>query len=516
MWQRAQHHLVRGQFDGARKVLAAFQSAGRASGVHAHLLAAQLALVDDRVRDAARLALGAANVAWDDVDTLCVVAGMALETGETGAARDCLDRAPFDRCRRPLPLFHAAALHTRLHQHVEALARLDQARSLGGTGPRFCCMRGESLVAHGRVEEAEVEFTAALAAAPGYGRAAVPLVRLRGQSVERNFIAAIEAGSHVARPGSEDQAAFEFARYKTLEDLQRYDEAWDALVRGNALMRARLPDTFQHFRESLDRLVAAVPCAHRYPAAIGPEGPTPIFIIGMPRSGTTLLERMLGNHSQVGLAGELNDFSAQVRWAADTRDLRTAAAAARLRELDYIEVGRRYLARTQWYARGRGFYVDKQPPNWLLAGAIHAALPNAPILHMVRDPVDTCFSNWRTWFGGAWAYSYDLGMLATYFNDYRRVMAHWHAAMPDAILNVPYTTLVRDPDKTLRKVFDFCGLGWEPGCADIARNMAPAGTISAIQVRGGLLHDTGGQWRRYAAQLAPLQAALAGVEEGNA
>ncbi len=508
LWQRAQAYLVRGQLGAARQVLTAFQCAGRGSGVHAYLLAAQLALFDDRVRDAARLALGAAQVASDDVEARCAVAGLLLETGETVAARDCLDRVSPADCRDALPLVHASALRKQLHQHVEALALLDRAKSLGDTSPMLRVMRGASLIANGRLNEAEAEFAAALTVAPAGGRVAVQLVRLRRQTPERNYLAEIGRAARLARPGSEDAAALEFSRYKTLEDLGRFDEAWQVLTRANALVRARLPNTFETYRAALKRLVSVgVPVNRAAPGK--PAGPAPIFIVGMPRSGTTLLERMLGNHSQVALAGELTDFSAQLRWVADTRNLQTDAAMAHVGGLDHAELGRRYLAQTQWYARGRRFYIDKQPTNWLLATAIRAALPDAPILHMLRDPMDTCFSNWRTYFGSAWAYSYDMDTLVAYYNDYRRAMAQWHALMPGAIFDVRYSDLVNDPDATLRKVFAFCGLEWESGCSDITRNAAPSGTVSAVQVRRPLRRDTGGQWRRYADQLAAVADALA-------
>lgn len=508
LWQRAQACLVRRQFGAARQVLARFQTAGRGSGVHAYLLAAQLALFDDRVRDAARLALGAARVVPDHLEARCAVAGLLLETGETVAARDCLDRAGPTDSRDAVSLVHASALRKQLHQHVEALALLDRAKSLGDTSPMLGFLRGASLLAHGRLEEAEAELAASLAAVPAGGRVAVQLVRLRRQTPHRNYLAEIGRGARLARRGSEDAAAFEFARYKTLEDLGHHGEAWCALARGNALVRARIPDTFPTYRAAVQRLLSV-----RLPVdgatVAQPDGPTPIFIVGMPRSGTTLLERMLGNHSKVALAGELNDFSAQLRRVADTRNLQTDAVIARLPDLDYAEVGRRYLAQTRWYAHGRPFYVDKQPTNWLLAGLIRAALPGAPILHMVRDPMDTCFSNWRTYFGSAWAYSYDLDTLATYYSDYRRAMAKWHASMPGAILDVEYADLVDDPEAMLRRVFGFCGLEWEPGCSDIARNATPSGTVSAVQVRSPIRRDTSGQWRPYADQLAGLAETLA-------
>jgi hypothetical protein len=228
----------------------------------------------------------------------------------------------------------------------------------------------------------------------------------------------------------------------------------------------------------------------------------------MARSGTTLLERMLGNHSRVAVAGELMDFGAQLHWMADTRNAQSDTLISRLPDLDYAELGQRYLAQTQWRAHGKTFFIDKQPPNWVLAGAIHSALSRAPILNLVRDPMDTCFSNWRAYFGDACAYSYDVDALAAHFQDYRRTVTHWHRLMPGAILDVPYAELVSEPEATLHRVFDFCGLDWEPDCADITRNASPSATLSAAQVRAPLRRDTGGQWRRYARQLAPLNAAL--------
>lgn len=144
----------------------------------------------------------------------------------------------------------------------------------------------------------------------------------------------------------------------------------------------------------------------------------------------------------------------------------------------------------------------------MLAAAIHAALPGAPVLNLVRDPMDTCFSNWRAYFGDACAYSYDLDTLAVHFNDYRRVLAHWHQLFPGAILDVPYAELVSWLEATLREVLDFCGLDWQPGCAGITRSAAPSATLSAAQIRSGVRRDTGGQWRAYAAQLGSLRNTL--------
>ncbi len=506
LWRRAQAHLVRGEMGAARELLAAMRTTE--DGAAAHLVAAQIAWREDRVRDGTRHALDAAQVAPEDPDDLCTIADVVLEVGETVAARACLDRVPLDACEAPLLLMRLAVLRKKLGQHAEALMLLDRAKALGHASPALRFQRGEALMFNGRIEEAEAELSASLAEAPTRGRVAVPLVRLRRQTADRNYLPALEAGARAAAPGTPDQAAFEFARYKTLEDLGRDDEAWQALARGNALMHARLHREVARHHAWIGRYLPAWSSARPDGSSGVPPGPVPIFIVGVARSGTTLLERMLGNHSRVAVAGELMDFGAQLHWAADTRNAQSDALVSRLPDLDYAELGRRYLAQTQWRACGKAFFIDKQPPNWLLAAAIHSALPQAPILNLVRDPMDTCFSNWRAYFGDACAYSYDLGALAEYFNDYRHVMAHWHKIMPGAILDVRYTDLVREPEATLRKVFAFCGPDWEAGCMDLARNTAPSATLSAAQVRSRLHTRAFDEWRRYGDRLGQLERSL--------
>jgi tetratricopeptide (TPR) repeat protein len=512
LWQQAQACLMRGQVDAARAILASMRARQPGGDVHAHLLAAQIAWREDRVRDGTGHALEAARIVPDDAEALCMVAAVLVEAGETIAARTCLDRPAWAACRNPLLLMRAAGLRKRLEQHVESLALLDEAKALGHATAALRFRRGEALMFNGRLQEAETELATSLADAPAHGSVAVPLVRVRRQTAEHNHLDLLDRSAQHVAAGSREQAALEFARYKTLEDLGRDDEAWQALARGNALMHARLHDEAVRHRAWLDRFLAVWSTVDRQPERDHPAGPLPIFIIGMARSGTTLLERMLGNHTQVAVAGELMDFGAQLHWMADTRNAQSDTLVSRLPCIDYAELGRRYLAQTQWRAHGKAFFIDKQPPNWVLAGAIHAALPHAPVLNLVRDPMDTCFSNWRAYFGDACAYSYDLAALAAHFNDYRRIVAHWHRIMPGAILDVPYAELVREPETTLRKVFEFCGLEWEPGCSDPARNNAPSATLSAAQVRSPLRRDTGGLWRRHARQLAPLVAGLSALD----
>jgi hypothetical protein len=242
------------------------------------------------------------------------------------------------------------------------------------------------------------------------------------------------------------------------------------------------------------------------------DGPVPIFIVGMPRSGTTLLDRMLSGHSQVVSAGEIIDFWRQLHWIADVMPAKSQGLLKiiqRSADIDYAELGARYLRQTQWRAQGRGYYIDKLPANIQMIAFIRKALPHAPILHMVRDPVDTCFSNFKAMFGNVASYSYDLQALAHYYGQYARLIRHWHIQLPDAMFDVSYASLVRDPENTLRQLLSHCGLMLEEGCLRPELNASPVATPSSAQVRESI-HTRGlGQWRHYAKHLEPLRRTLA-------
>ena len=337
---------------------------------------------------------------------------------------------------------------------------------------------------------------------------------MRTQTAASNHLGLIDAALAKVDPASEDRIALEFARYKELEDLQRHAEAWPALVRGNALMHELQPHDSAHEARVFDRLIeACTPVVSSAGFAQADDAPQPIFVLGMPRSGTTVLERILGGHSQVESAGELGDFTRALAMATDhqAKVMLDETTVARLGQVDWAELGRKFLAQTRWRAHGNAFFVDKLPRNWMLAGLIHRALPQARILHLVRDPMDVCFSNWRAYFGpGAeFAYAYNLDTLLAHYRQYRRVMAHWHRLAPGGILDVDYKQLVQEPEAAVRRILAFCGLAWEPECVDLTRNKGPVATLSVSQVRQPIHAKSFEEWRPYAAQLERLRTALA-------
>ena len=506
LWQDAQRALARDDqraavtaLDALVKLMPAFTPA--------HLMLGGIAYAQGRLRDATRHALDAACRLPDDANMIGSVVNGLLMVGEVVAARECLCHPAIARCRIGPVLARLAGMQQMLGDHPAALALLDRARAAGLDDADLSYLRGVQLTFNGRIGEAIAELERCLKLGPTYGRASITLARLSKQTAERNHLDYIRTQLRSVPRGSEDHAAFEFAQYKELEDLGDYDEAWRALERGNAIMYARLRHDIARERARIDALIER--CSAEFvnaSDAVRHEGPQPIFIVGMPRSGTTLLDRILGNHSQVISAGELGDFARQMRWAADHATVQPVDATIleRAAHLDYAEVGRRYLTQTQWRAHGKAWFIDKLPINYMQAGFIARALPQARILHMTRAPMDVCFSNWRAFFGGGYAYSYDLDALAAQYADYRRVMAHWHAVMPGRILDVSYEALTRDPAQVARAVFDFCGLPFEAAALDIGRNITPVATLSAMQVRGEIRRREVAEWVPYVRQLSSL------------
>lgn len=482
----------------------------------AHLILGGLFAAEDCQRAATKHALAAARNPPTDPGLLGDLVEALLSVGVATRARELLDLPALAMNKSPQVLMRAASQCQRLGEHGKALALIERARALGAEGRDFRFYRAVQLAFNGNLDESGEELKRCIAVDPPLGRAFVQLARMRKQTAEANHLDEIYAAMQRVEPRSEDHAALEFARYKELEDLRRHDESWQALVHGNAIMHARLPNEADRGTWKFKRLIDV--CTQEFLRAESVEprdGPQPIFVVGMPRSGTTVLERILGNHSAVESAGELGDFHRSLSWATDhlASIMFDDITLDRLGDVDWHEVGERYLAHTQWRAHGKPFYVDKLPRNWMVAGLIHKALPHARILHLVRDPMDVCFSNWRAYFGpGAeYAYSYDLEALVEHYREYRCVMAHWHACMPGVVMDVPYTGLVREPESMAREILAFCKLEWEPGCVELARNTTPSATLSMQQVRQPIHARSFAEWQPYALQLSSLRNVLGGI-----
>lgn len=313
----------------------------------------------------------------------------------------------------------------------------------------------------------------------------------------------------LARPGRSagDIASLASALHRVAEAAGDLPLAWEALERSNAAKRSTLSHDPARVAALFDALVAdAGPASERRG-----DGPAPIFVVGMHRSGTTLLERLLSGHPQVRGLGELYDFTTALRHGADhhCRGVIDETIVERLRGASLRRVGERYREGVAWRIRaGDRAFVDKLPSNFLNVGHICRALPEARILHMRREPMETCFSNLRELFSDANAYSYRQDELAAYYRGYRRLMAHWHDRYPGRILDVDYARLVGDTEATMREVAAFCGLDFQPAMLSTASGGQGVVTASAVQVRGPIRAAEVPKWKAYARWLEPLHEGL--------
>lgn len=424
LWSQAQNHLAAKQAREARVALEALLAADPGH-VLARLALCNLAWRQDRVREAAEHALRAARDLPDCPDLICETAGVLLRVGETAAARECLQRLAPDHARSDTLLIRLADHWHALGGHAEALSHADRARVMGFDGDGVRYRRGRELLCLGRQDEAEPELELAFLLGQTQGEIALELGRVRTQTRERNHLNTLAGGLKAVTRGSREHAALEFALYKELEDIGRHDDAWAALVRANAVMAQRKRCDVARMQHWFELCLALCTRESLPPARMKPEGPQPIFIVGLPHTGTRELATWLGNHPDVVNAGELGDFEQQLRWAADHRSTQDQKFLEQVPTLDFEELGRRYLARTQWRAGGKPYFIDSQPDNWMYAGLIHAALPHARILHITCEPMDACFAQYRAYFGDTREYTYDLAALAAHHAGYRKLMAHW-------------------------------------------------------------------------------------------
>ena len=518
--RQAQQSMDAGQWDAAQTALESLAQAAP------HDVVVRMALADvilrrGKLRAATRQLLQAIPSLPNDASLIAQLAWRLVTNGETLGARACLahlGRAPDPPAQ---VLSEQAHLCWALGEIPAARALMDRAVALGIDTSDEYYLDAMLYQFLGKIAEAEAVLLACLRRWPNHGDAAVILANLRRQTPEANHLDLFrESLGRISAEGTDPRdkfarAEFESAIFKTYDDCGRHDEAWPALARSNALMHDINPYDAQGEATLTNALVgiSGSIAAAATGAVAEFDGPMPIFIVGMPRSGSTLLDQMLSSHSEVISAGEIPDFQRQFHWVADVAPRSTQGmleAIERSTEMDFAELGMRYLQQTQWRARGHRFYIDKLPINVRMVPFIRRALPRAPILHLVRDPMDVCYSNLKVMFGKASSYCYDQQALAHYYGQYVRLTDHWRASMPGAMLDVSYTGLVNEPESTMHRVLQHCGLAMEENCLHPERNPAPVATPSSVQVREPVHSRSLGQWRRYAKQLEPLRLAIAG------
>jgi tetratricopeptide (TPR) repeat protein len=440
-------------------------------------------------------------------------------SGDLTAARDLAERLGEHRFASARHASACGLAMTQLGLHELAGRQFEQAAELepDHAGHQFNLAATLRFLA--RFEEAEDALDRAIEREPDDTEAYYLRSGLRRQTSERNHID--ELRQAVDRVGEDPKAVqLGYALAKECEDVGEYAASFEALSTAASLRRRHMQyrperelETITAILETFDVELLAQGGGHVNAA--------PIFVVGMPRTGTSLIDRILGNHSVVTSAGELQNFSVelqkQCRQVASVPPESPADLVRVSAAIDFEALGEAYTSSTRGVAGDTAHFVDKLPFNFLYAGLIHLALPKAKIILLLRDPMDTCYAVYKTLFKAAYPFSYDLEELANYYVEFDRLVQHWLDCMPDRIHVVRYEELVSDPRPVIEGLLEHCGLSWEDACLNFHENPDAATTASAAQVRKPIHARSVGLWKHYEQQLKPVHDILstAGVLDAN-
>jgi tetratricopeptide (TPR) repeat protein len=412
-------------------------------------------------------------------------------------AAESPDNASHDNLR-------AAALG-RLGAFEEAIALYERVLAEHPDQPKVWMSHAHMLKTVGRLDDGIAAYRRALALAPTLGEVWWSLANLKTVRFDDNDIAAMEAALATDGLAAEDRFHLEFALGKAHDDRREAEAAFTRYDAANRHRRALIAYDADETSATVDRMIATLtPELFARFAGAGHDAPDPIFILGMPRAGSTLIEQILASHSQVEGTSELPDIPVLSGRIADYPTGLDATEPALLRDL-----GERYLDRTRVLRReSKPRFVDKLPNNWLHTGLIHLILPNATIIDARRHPLDCCWSNFKQHFARGQGFAYDLADLGQYYADYVRLMAHIDTVLPGRVHRVIHERLIEDAEGEVRALLAACELKFEEACLRFHENTRAVRTPSSEQVRRPISRDGVDAWRPFEAWLGPLRDAL--------
>ena len=539
------------QYDAADRPIDSDRAYARYSELRrdpAEITDARRALVENRLRSADTFLLKRLGAAPDDVVARHMLAQVAMRRDDNLVAErllfDCVTVAPgfaaarFDLVRT----LQVQQKHQQSLPHVERLLAAEPERleyiELNAQTLRFlgrnaegmemlrnACERepgnaeawlhyGQLLREVGESERSIEMYRRALAANPQSGTAYWALANLKTFRLTEADVATMLELSADPQLRTRERVPLEFALGKALEDAAQYESAFEHYARGNALHRASIVYDADAVSEDV-RLCEALHTREFFAARSGWGSPRrdPIFIVGLPRSGSTLLEQILGGHSQIEATMELADISnmaiEQIAGDASRRYPTALTSLERPRGLGYAA---RYLEQTQLRRNAaKPHFVDKMLGNFAFVGFIHLLFPNAPIIDIRRHAMASCFACYKQFFPRGSSFSYDFGELGQYYRDYTSLMRHMDEVLPGRVLHVSYEDVVANPEAEVRRVLDYCGLPFEAGCLRFYDQKRIVRTYSSEQVRQPIYTDSLERWRAFEPWLGPLKQALSGI-----
>jgi tetratricopeptide (TPR) repeat protein len=453
-------------------------------------------------------ALKRALIACPDDPLLLNNLGSALNAmGDTNGAI-----AAFRRASELAPTLAAVwyNLGKTLKLNAESDAANDALERALALAPEHVAARvvhADNLKALGRIDEAEAAYRTALRHDPDATHAWWGLANLKTVRFDAVDTAELERRFGRGDAAGADRPALGFALAKALEDQDRYAEALEVLHAANALRRRQQPWDAAAFSREIDAVIAAFVNMPR-DAPPSSRGSEVIFIVSLPRAGSTLVEQIIAAHPEVEGAGELPDLAGVIAEESTRRGISFPAWVGAASATDWQRLGERYLERTARWRRDKPRSTDKSLLNWPFVGAAAAMLPGARFVHCRRDPLETVLSCYRQWFNQGQAWTYALDDIVAYWRDHERLMRVWRHRLPDAYHALIHEELLADPESSVRRLLDFCGLPFDARCLEFHLSERSVRTASAAQVRQPLCRETG-RAARYGALLDPLRQSLA-------
>ena len=438
---------------------------------------------------------------------------------EAGAILSIQQAAGLGR-QNPMLLAHAGLMLFQLDETALASelyrAALTQDPSNGQTWYQLALAQ-QSL---GDLERAEASCDAALKLRPDLFEVHMIRSRLRRQTAEKNHVEELEQVISSGQKHPLEQAQVCYALAKEFEDLENFENSFKRLRQGADTYRQAIQYSVEPDLAQMQELRELFPVNDGNDESISTvesePSSAPIFVLGLPRTGTTLVERILASHSQVTSAGELPNFGQQVMNLIRDNNLGTDTMSfvARAMLIDPAELGRAYVKSVGAKYKATPRFVDKLPANFLNIGFIHRALPNARIIELVRHPMDACYAMYKTMFNNIFPATYQFDELAQYYVAHHRLMDHWRTRFPGAIVSMAYEDMVSDQEAQSRRLLAACGLDWEDGVLEFHKTKSASATASAAQVRQPIYSSSIQLWRRYERELASLAQALeaAGID----
>jgi tetratricopeptide (TPR) repeat protein len=461
---------------------------------------AAVSLTASRAQDAVRLLQHALKqsahlpLAWRGLAQALLAAGQLPE------AESAIRRLLRIESENPNNWVLLATVHTRLMRQEEALLAFEEAARLNPNEVRLRLSVGHVNKTLGRRDECERAYKQCLEMDPSMGEAYWSLADLKNYVFSSAEIASMQSLLKGEDGNDEDQAHVHFALGRAFEHRRDYAAAFDHYARGNRRRRKTVPFDIVAFENKTRRVCESFDGAFFADrSGSGFADPSPIFIVGLPRSGSTLIEQILASHSCVEGTFELPNLLSIVR-EFDHADARHDAYPEIVRSVpleQLAQLGRRYIEETAPLRSTRPFFIDKMPNNFSHVGLIQAILPRAVIIDARRHPMDACFSTYKQHFAEGQSFSYDLDDLGRYYRCYLSLMDHWDVVLPGKVLRIQYEALIRDPEAQIRRLLSHCRLPFEPACLSFHETKRPVRTASAEQVRQPLYTSGLGYWRHF-------------------